>query len=217
MTNHSLKTCSPVQLWPCLLAYLILSSVAIVLASPAFDLNFHPIPCDRARAILGACTYSTQKSLYEVPGKYYEKFKAKDIGEKCKSAAKARRFHHPSLSLALLGVSSKTPGPSRRVLRITAYEDNSVVKYELLISRYKRLLGYLSYWQETEFQLAHYAHIDDSMKANLRESLFGGIHEALLEPALGERNLPLIGVVDDSDATWETLDSTDKFTPTQKM
>ncbi|PLW39856.1 hypothetical protein PCANC_03055 [Puccinia coronata f. sp. avenae] len=202
---------SSVRLCPCLLAYLILTSVAIVLASPCLDLNHPPFDLEGARKALDAFDYKPYDRLDNTANSYWEKFKTLSQ-DNYNCLASLKRQKHPSLSLSLLG-SPASDKPPHQIIRITYAESHYLVGFKPLKSSYRALIAYVNKvheWHLDECDIA------ENSRDELRAHLFEWIHQALFDHIETE-TLPLIGTIPGVESTWESLKSTNRFTETQKV
>ncbi|PLW30758.1 hypothetical protein PCASD_15405 [Puccinia coronata f. sp. avenae] len=219
-TTRPLKICSSARFWPCLLAYLLFSSVAIVLAKPSLtgtsrglDLNLFP-PRERKictpedKAALDALRYSPQRALNIIPDAHYVHF-SNFLDERYKCVSGYHSKYHPTLPLALWHPEKSS---EYKVLRIKSWADATIVRLEEITARYRRLLAHLYSLQEKILARKCYRRITNERKDQLHHLLYNWIFQEVFIATAP--HLPLIGIVK-KDATWENLPTTYEFTEAQ--
>lgn len=263
--TRAMKRYSPVSFWPWLLAYLFLSSVAIVLASPFGpdldqssralpDLNSYPpdvgenlldlhlYPHEVGESSLETVQSTTTQDgnphkrtiwtledkkdleifdyrphvpLPDMPDQHWLLFQS-DFGKEyaCAPNYQKTRRKHPELSLTLMR-SAVDQVPEHQVLRISYLNaPGKLLPSDAVRARQRMLLAYL--YKLHQRVLARCDHLTDSTKDWLHDSLFKWIHRNLFQPQAEPYLLPIIGIVHDTQLTWENMAATYRFTQTQK-
>jgi hypothetical protein len=159
--------------------------------------------------------YRPHVPLPDMPDQHWLLFQS-DFGKEyaCAPNYQKTRRKHPELSLTLMR-SAVDQVPEHQVLRISYLNaPGKLLPSDAVRARQRMLLAYL--YKLHQRVLARCDHLTDSTKDWLHDSLFKWIHRNLFQPQAEPYLLPIIGIVHDTQLTWENMAATYRFTQTQK-
>ncbi|PLW13324.1 hypothetical protein PCANC_16693 [Puccinia coronata f. sp. avenae] len=213
------------RFWPCLLACLILSQVAIVIGSPVlhnFDINeprvevaessSGPRLTEADKATIKSRPYRP-RSLPPTVFTHFTKFDGAIKGN-FKMTPKSDRSDHPDLPLAMAPPqeSSERTGRVVRISHLPRTGRRSIVEHELLSQYYKKLLFFVEV--SHNIILDRYNILQESRQLSLTEDLFEWMHKQTLGD---EKDIcPLLGIIKIPCCTWTYLSTQMPHAQTQK-